>query len=229
MNGLSLAFALLSAQSITGVNALIPSEMASTLSDAQQAIEEAGTCMSDRTGSEVRQFDAIYQRSAELQARVRSLWGRQTVIETEVAPRIDCKNIPAKLALAEKRLDALAKSFAAHSAPFDTGVWIGTMPLCGAGPIEARKTVDEYSGANVLIITFDKAAAADLAALTAANVGNPLAIRVDGKVIMEPYVNEPIIGGSIQVQGPSRDELVQLAALLKRCTAEAAQNSRVSP
>lgn len=226
--GLSAALALLSAQPATGVNAQIPAEMASTLADTQQAVEEARFCLADHNGPELSQFWPIHERSTELQSMVRSLWGRQANIETEVNPGIDCGSIPSRLALAKRQLDVLTNSFATHSAPFNTGVWIGTMPLCSAGSVEARKTIDEYTGENVLQITLNKAETADLAALTTANVGNQLAIRVDGKLVMEPYINEPILGGSIQVMAP-RHDLDRLAALLKRCRAETTQNSRVIP
>ena len=217
MVGWTATMALLSVPSLTGADARMPQEMATALTNAEEAVEEARFCLA-RDRPESSEFYPLYQRSAEVLNRVRSLWGRQAIIEAKVDPRPDCKNIPAKLALAEGRIDALAQSFAIHSAPFNTGVWIGTMPLCGAGPVETRQSVDEYSGEQVLQITLAKADTASLAALTTANVGNRLAVRVDGKLVMEPHINEPILGGSIQVMAP-RDDLNRLAELLKRCPA----------
>lgn len=217
MVGLAATIALLSPLPITGIDARMPQEVATALTDAQESVEEARYCLA-RDRPESSEFYPLYQRSTEVFNSVRSLWGRQAIIETKVNSRADCKNIPAKLASAERRIDTLAQSFAIHSTPFNTGVWIGTMPLCDAGPVETRKSVDEYSGEQVLQITLSKADAENLAALTTANVGNQLAVRVDGKLVMEPHINEPIMGGSIQVMAPQSD-LDRLAELLKRCPA----------
>lgn len=209
-------FALLSATADIGSGAPIPPEMARTLADTQNAVEATAACISQRAGTQSRQLDAQQQRLSELRTRIHSLWGRQAIVDPDIDERRVCKSRAALIALSEERLDTLARSFAAHLAPYNRGVWIGTMPLCGAGPVTTQAVIDEYSGDQVLQITLDKTDAARLADFTTANVGNQMAVRVDGKLVMEPYINEPIVGGSIQVMAP-RGDLDELATLLKGC------------
>lgn len=52
--------------------------------------------------------------------------------------------------------------------------------------------------------------------LTAANVGKPLAIVLDGKVLSAPVINEPITGGQAQLSGGFTQESAnQLAIALQ--------------
>ena len=48
------------------------------------------------------------------------------------------------------------------------------------------------------------------------NVGKPIAIILDGKVLSAPHVNEPILGGSAQISGNfTVDSANQLAIALR--------------
>lgn len=214
---LTAMLALLAVSAGTGAGAPVPTDLVRALADARQAIEAANSCIPEHTGTQSDRFAAQAQRFSELQTKVRSLWGRQSIVEPDIDQRVVCQSTATMIDSAKARLDTLEQSFAAHSAPYNSGVWIGTLPLCGAGPVTVRKAVDEYRGDDILQITLDETGAADLAALTTANVGNQLAVRVDGNLIMAPYVNEPVTGGSIQVTGSSKADIDRLAALLARC------------
>lgn len=212
--GLGAIFALLALPGATDATAPIPAEIVSTFTDARRAVDDAGSCL---TGAPAREVDGLNQRFFELQRKVGGLWGRQAVTEPDQGQRARCRRSTTMLEIAQKKLEALDSAFVLHSAPYNSGVWVGTMPLCDAGPVETRKAVEEISGEEVLQITLGKAAAANLAALTTANVGHQLAVRVDGEIIMEPNINEPILGGSIQVMGSSPADVDRLSALLARC------------
>ena len=65
--------------------------------------------------------------------------------------------------------------------------------------------------------------------LTARNVGKPMEIRVDGKVIMKPVIREPILGGSGQLSGgfsidAARDLAARLSSGAARIEVEVVQN-----
>ena len=76
---------------------------------------------------------------------------------------------------------------------------------------------DDHSGLPVVNITLPAELRDALATLTAANIGKPLPIRVDGKVVSEPHVNEPISGGQLQISGVDRAEADRIAAALQSC------------
>ena len=59
-----------------------------------------------------------------------------------------------------------------------------------------------------------------MAELTAANLGKPLPIRVDGRVVSAPLVNEPITGGQVQIAGVDQAEAERIAAALQTCPGE---------
>ena len=63
------------------------------------------------------------------------------------------------------------------------------------------------------------------AELTAANLGKPLPIRVDGRVVSAPLVNEPITGGEVQIAGVDQAEAERIAAALQTCPGEAAKTA----
>ena len=59
----------------------------------------------------------------------------------------------------------------------------------------------DATGAAVVNASFDPDSARILAELTAASIGRKLEIRVDGEVVSEPVIREPILGGSIVISG----------------------------
>ena len=101
--------------------------------------------------------------------------------------------------------------------PMEKGIWIGNLDLCRSGPVKAEADTDDHSGLPVVNITLPAELRDALATLTAANIGKPLPIRVDGKVVSEPHVNEPISGGQLQISGVDRAEADRIAAALQSC------------
>ena len=81
---------------------------------------------------------------------------------------------------------------------------------------DARTGTDEVTGQPMVMISFDDAGARKFALLTQANVGNPLAIVLDGKVLSAPIINEPILGGNAQISGGfTQDAANQMAIALR--------------
>jgi preprotein translocase subunit SecD len=73
---------------------------------------------------------------------------------------------------------------------------------------------DQRSGQPVVSFRFTPDSARDFARFTEANVGRKINIRVDGKILTQPVIREPIRGGSGQVTVSSAEEGRTLAARL---------------
>lgn len=80
----------------------------------------------------------------------------------------------------------------------------------------AQVGIDQSTGQSMVMVTFDAAGASKFAQLSGANVGKPLAIVLDGKVLSAPVVYEPITGGQAQISGGfTAEEASQLAVALQ--------------
>ncbi len=102
------------------------------------------------------------------------------------------------------------------------GIRIGDLDLCRAGPVKAEAGADPASGLPIVNIKLSATLRDALAELTRANIGKPLPIRVDGRIVSEPHVNEPILNGELQISGIDRTEADRIAAALQSCSAESA-------
>lgn len=115
-----------------------------------------------------------------------------------------------------KRLFALALLIA-PLAPLHAaggGFTIAGEPFAQADILDAR-TVPDGSGSAALLITFEPRGAAHLKALTAAHVGQPMAVTLDGARIAEAKLSAPIDDGQLQLSGDFGD-FDAAAALAKR-------------
>jgi preprotein translocase subunit SecD len=80
----------------------------------------------------------------------------------------------------------------------------------------AQLSNNPQTNAATVTITFNNDGGAKFAKLTAANVGKPFAIILDGKVLSSPVINEPILGGSAVISGNfTTDSANELAISLR--------------
>jgi preprotein translocase subunit SecD len=86
------------------------------------------------------------------------------------------------------------------------GLWIGPIRACASTVAEAAVGREEHSGLPNLTIRFREGWADVLRRVTAARVGRPMAIRLDGRILSEPVVREPIAGGTITMVPIEADE-----------------------
>jgi preprotein translocase subunit SecD len=108
---------------------------------------------------------------------------------------------------------ALMLAFAAGQAPGAQpdpaaqarGLWFGPVQVCRDTVETAEIGVDSYSFIPVLVVTFKPHLHARIEEETARRVAEPLPVRLDGRIIQEPIVNEPIAGGSVQMTGQEED------------------------
>jgi len=109
----------------------------------------------------------------------------------------------------------------------------GETELTGAHLISAKESFDQF-GRPIVLIEFDSEGAKEFAQATTNNVGNILAITLDGKEISSPVVQEPIISGKAQITGNFTVDSAKHLALLLRSGAlpvkvEILENRSVGP
>jgi preprotein translocase subunit SecD len=85
------------------------------------------------------------------------------------------------------------------AAPAET-LTIGGVAFPQSDFVDARAIFDE-TGAPAIYITLSPAAATKLAAITHDNLGKPLSMMVGGRLLTQPVVREPILGGTMQITG----------------------------
>jgi preprotein translocase subunit SecD len=83
--------------------------------------------------------------------------------------------------------------------PDRKGLWIGDFALCRDLVLEARTGVGLGGGARVTF-SFAPDVQPRLAEETARLVDRPLAVRIDGRLVVAPYVNEEIGGLQLELQ-----------------------------
>ena len=82
----------------------------------------------------------------------------------------------------------------------DEGLYIGEMQLCAETVYDAYVFEDKYAD-RALLIEFTEGAAALIADITQARIGQALPVTLDGRVIAEPTILEPITEGEIVLSG----------------------------
>ncbi len=90
---------------------------------------------------------------------------------------------------------------AAPGAGEPQALWLKREGQISGNVVAEAHVVTGYYGRPVIAFTFTPEAAAKFQALTRDNVGRRLAIVVDNRVIAAPFVKEPILGGSAQIDG----------------------------
>jgi preprotein translocase subunit SecD len=81
----------------------------------------------------------------------------------------------------------------------------------------ARARYDQRFGLNVVDVTLSPGSKDAFATFTAAHVGDQVALRSDGSLLMSVVVREPIAAGVLQISGSfTVDEAAQIAVRLSR-------------
>lgn len=91
----------------------------------------------------------------------------------------------------------------------------GKTVLTGKDLKDSKAQVTQ-NGQSVVGLEFNDEGAQKFARLTAQNIGQPISILLDGKVLTSPVVQEAITGGRAQISGSTNvEEAEQLAILLR--------------
>ncbi|PLK27548.1 hypothetical protein [Novosphingobium sp. TH158] len=102
---------------------------------------------------------------------------------------------------------------AARTAPMAQGLWIGPVRACKAGVV-ARQSGRAAPGTMALTIAFDPRGAKALRQVSQNSLNLPLDIRLDGRIVMQPILGDPLESGRIQVPFASEGQLARASAAI---------------
>ncbi len=92
---------------------------------------------------------------------------------------------------------------------------------------EAQQGFDAESSQPLVSIRLADDSARAFARFTSENVRRPVDIAIDGKVVLTPFINEPILAGTIEIRGlRSAQKATELAVRLRSGTAALAVEPR---
>jgi preprotein translocase subunit SecD len=94
------------------------------------------------------------------------------------------------------------------------GLWVGSIQICRGTALGAAAGSDDQGGTPSVTITLRPRWRTRLARATARLVGRSMPVRLDGRLLMEPIVREPITGGVLMLAGqaPGDAEAMRVAA-----------------
>jgi preprotein translocase subunit SecD len=67
--------------------------------------------------------------------------------------------------------------------------------------VKAEASFDATTKEPIVVIYMSPRSGRMFHELTTKNLGRRLLLRIDGEVVMEPVIREPVMGGSVQVSG----------------------------
>ena len=98
----------------------------------------------------------------------------------------------------------------------EAGLWIGDIPLCAETVSDAKAAIDETIPDTSLSLKLNDDAAKRLHEMTRGSVGQSISIRLDGEVLSEPNIWEPIPDGEIQITGIEQATMDKIIAATQR-------------
>ena len=96
---------------------------------------------------------------------------------------------------------AIAAGAEETAPPSPRGLWVADIPLCAETVVNAGDEPDFNGAMRQLSIELTPDAGARFARLTAQAVGKSITVWLDGAVLTEPVVREPIAGGRLSISG----------------------------
>jgi hypothetical protein len=200
----------------------MPDELVAEFTRAQRTLSYFDSCPNSVQQLSANEVVALANRLIALELQASGIWGNSDAsqlveLPEEAAIRCSRDNWSALVRTTTGQLDAVTARLEAALEPMQSGAWLGALPLCAAGPVQVVVGKNDYDDRPTLAIRLNAAAAGRLAAVTRAHVGHSLALRIDGTVVMQPMINEPIEGGELVLSGGEREEYERLAQSLHRC------------
>lgn len=99
--------------------------------------------------------------------------------------------------------------------------YVEKLDMCDRNVERAYLSTDLYTDAPVIQVSLTEQGGAWLAENSTKHVGRRMDVIVDGDIIMSPIIMEPIIGGSVQVNGGDGINLEEVGrAFLSPCPAQ---------
>lgn len=212
---------------VPGLPIAYPASLQAPLTDARRYAGFFENCAA-RTKAPLalrRQFDQLSDRLGNDIARDRGVWGVQVkghdlkangveVFWSDQAPpafaACNAKTLAQSVAKAKDAISAYESAFAAATPGLAKGLWIGPLKACKASVIKSLVTTS--AGMGALSVNFAKPSAKALKTVSINSLRLPLDIRLDGKLIMQPLLGDPLESGGLQITSPD-------AAMLARAKA----------
>ena len=95
-------------------------------------------------------------------------------------------------------------------------MWIGPIHVCRDTAQSTVPGTENHSPLANVIITLKPELRAILQRETERLVGSAMPIRLDGRVISEPIVHEPISGGVLSLAGTSEEETEAIQSAIRQ-------------
>jgi preprotein translocase subunit SecD len=96
-----------------------------------------------------------------------------------------------------------------------SGYVLNTPAILDGTAIESASASFNNNNLPAVVLEFNAAGAQTFADYTSANIGRPIAIVLDGKIMSAPTILSAILGGSVMISGVNTaDEAEQLAAIM---------------
>lgn len=95
----------------------------------------------------------------------------------------------------------------------DSGEVLETLGLCIEAKVSATAQVDPETSEHVLNLALDERGQDWLARVTREHTGHRMAVIVDGEVLVEPVIYEPILGGQLRIAGGFTARQVRKSAI----------------
>ncbi|MDG9922251.1 hypothetical protein N7602_01855, partial [Pseudomonas sp. GD04045] len=91
-------------------------------------------------------------------------------------------------------------------------LWVAPQPVLTEVDVQQAEMAFTPDGQPAVILTLTDAGRATLAALTRTQLGQPLAILIDGELRLAPIIREPVLDGRVALTGfDTLEEAEQLA------------------
>lgn len=204
-----------------------PDQLIGTFTAISIEVEFLGDCLDPGDGDRTdARFKQLNRRYSDTRRKVEAIWGSATdsaaiseYFFTEAffpEKRRSCGKAQVQAALdhANAKLTEIEQSLSLAAARQHSGVWAGALQLCRGTVSQAEIGTDGWQNEPVLHITLTAENRGSFAALTERAIGLNLAVLVDGRVISEPNINEPIQDGRFYLQARDPQILERARALI---------------
>jgi hypothetical protein len=192
-------------------------EIRSALAGADGAVAALGHCAQDNPRHE-QAYQGAISRYLAVQREAEAVFGPPAMPEPDIgmaAPQCGPLVVARFVRLAASEAARADAAFRRQTAAMP-GLWFGPLRMCGGAVASVTAATDE-PGMPALVIAFSHAMAERFAAETASRVGKPMSVRLDGRLIADPMINEPILGGLVQLSPATADTAAIAAAAARSC------------
>lgn len=127
-----------------------------------------------------------------------------------------CRKAQIQTALdnANAKLAEIEQSLSLAAVHQRTGAWTGALRLCRDTVSRTEMVMTEWGGEPALRVTLTSRGRSALFDLTGRAVGKTLAVRIDGRVVFEPHISEPLQSDTVHIQADDPQTLERIRALV---------------